>query len=101
MGDLFMNKQQYQLEKWKKIKSKGMLSYIIKRGTVFYGIAFFIIWVFIAPFVDYSYTFTFVHNDRFITKVIVFAILSPLFGSLMGYVGWRGLEKKYRNQLQT
>lgn len=91
------NKQQRQLERWKKIKSKGMFSHIIKRGTVCYGILYFIIFVFIAPFIDYRYSFDFVYNETFINKVIVFAILSPLVGTLMGYVGWKGLEKKYRN----
>lgn len=92
-----MNKEQRQLARWEKIKSKGMFSHIIKRGTVCYGIVFFLIWVFIVPFIDYGYTFGFVYNERFIYKVIVFAIVSPLVGTLMGYVGWSGLEKKYRN----
>jgi hypothetical protein len=92
-----MNKEQRQLARWKKIKSKGMLSHIIKRGTVAYGIVFFLIWLVIVPFIDYSYTFDFVSSETFKFKFIVFAIISPLVGTLMGYVGWKGLEKKYRN----
>jgi hypothetical protein len=27
------------------------------------------------------------------TRVIVFGIISPLFGILMGYIRWRGLKR--------
>jgi hypothetical protein len=92
-----MNKEQRQLARWEKIKSKGMFSHIIKRGTICYGVVFFLIFVFIVPFIDYSYTFGFVYNETFIYKVIAFAIVAPLVGTLMGYIGWKGLEKKHRN----
>lgn len=92
-----MNKEQRQLARWEKIKSNGMFSHIIKRGTICYGIMYFLIFVFIVPFIDYRYTFGFIYNETFIYKVIVFAIVSPFVGTLMGYIGWKGLEKKYRN----
>ncbi len=92
-----MNKEQKQLERWKRIKSKGMFSHMIKRGAVCYGIVLFLTWVFIVPFIDHRYSLGFVYNETFKDKVIIFGIVSPLVGTLMGYLGWKGLEKKYRN----
>ncbi|WP_373898787.1 hypothetical protein ACER0A_005000 [Haloimpatiens sp. FM7315] len=82
--------------KWEKIKSKGMMPYIIKRGLICYGILFFLIWVFLAPFIDNNFTVNFIYKETFKTKLIVFGIFSPLVGILMGYLGWKGFEKRYK-----
>jgi hypothetical protein len=34
-------------------------------------------------------------KEAFITKLIIFGIISPVYGILMGYIGWRSFEKKY------
>jgi len=90
-----MNKQERHLEKWKKTKSKGLLAYLLKMGILYYGLTFFLIWTFLAPFIDTNYTFNFIYKETFKTKLIVFAIISPLFGLLMAYIGWKVFEKKY------
>lgn len=90
-----MDRQEKRMAKWKKIKSRGIIAYTIKMGIIFYGLSFFLTWVFLVPFVDSNFTFNFVYGETFITRLIVFGIVSPLLGILMGYVSWRGLEKKY------
>ncbi|MCY6356058.1 hypothetical protein [Clostridium sp. ZS2-4] len=91
-----MDKQEKRLAKWEKIKSKGLMSYIIKIGIFYYGLTSFLIWVFLAPFIDNNFTLNFVYKETFKTKLIVFGILSPLFGMLMGYTSWKELKKKYK-----
>lgn len=90
-----MDKREKSLAKWEKIKSKGMMSFIVKRGILYYGLSYFLIWVFLAPFIDNNFTFKFVYKETFITKLIVFGIVSTLFGILMAYIGWKGFERKY------
>ncbi|MBI6871228.1 hypothetical protein [Clostridium aciditolerans] len=90
-----MDKQEKRLAKWEKIKSKGLMSYMLKTGILYYGLSFFLTWVFLVPFIESSYTFNFIYKETFTTKLIVFGIISPLFGMLMGYTGWKGFEKKY------
>jgi len=90
-----MNKEEKNLARWQRIKSKGLMAYIFKMGILYYGLSFFLIWVFLVPFIDNNYTFQFVNKETFETRVIVFVVFSPLFGMLMAYVGWKGLEKKY------
>jgi hypothetical protein len=84
-----------QLKKWEKIKNKGLKSYLFKTGILYYGITFFFIWVFLAPFIDSNFKFDFIYKDTFNTKLIVFGILSPFFGVVMAYIGWKGFQKKY------
>lgn len=90
-----MDKREKHKAKWEKIKSKGMMSYLFRMGILYYGLAFFLIWIFLVPFIDNNYTFNFVYKETFKTKIIVFGIISPLFGILMGYIGWKGYKKKY------
>ena len=90
-----MNKEDKRLEKWKKIKTKGLISYLVKIGILYYGLSFFLIWVFLVPFIDSNYTLDFIYKETFITKLIVFGVISPLFGLLMGYREWKTLEKKH------
>jgi uncharacterized membrane protein len=59
-----MNKQEKQLIKWKNIKSKGLISYIIKMGLFYYGITFFLIWVFLVPLINNNFTFNFIHKKH-------------------------------------
>ena len=90
-----MNKQEKQLARWKKIKSKGLISYIIKVGILFYGVAYFLIWVLLAPFIDSSFTFNFIYSDAFNARLIVFGITSPLFGIVVAYIQWMALQRKF------
>lgn len=90
-----MNKQEKELAKWKRIKSKGLMSYLGRMGLLYYGLSFFLIWVFLVPFVDSNYTFNFIFKETFITRLIVFGVISPLLGLIMGYAGWKYYENKY------
>lgn len=90
-----MDRGKNQLAKWENIKSKGLISYLFKIGILYYGLSFFLIWVFLVPFIDNNFTLIFLHKETFNTKLIVFGILSPLIGVLMGYICWKGFERKY------
>jgi len=88
-----MNKQERRLAKWNKIKIKGLMAYLLKMGLLYHGLTFFLIWTFLAPFIDNNYTFDFIYRETFKTKIIVCAIISPLYGFLMAYIGWKNFEK--------
>ncbi|KJS20054.1 MAG: hypothetical protein VR72_16170 [Clostridiaceae bacterium BRH_c20a] len=90
-----MDKRNKRLAKWKKIKSKGLVAYLLKIGILYFGLSLFLIWVFLVPFIDANFTFTFIYKEMFKTRIIVFAIISPLTGVLMAYSSWKGFEKKY------
>lgn len=91
-----MTREEKYLEKWKKIKSKGLLSYLFKIGLGYYGLTFFLIWVFISPLIDNNFQFSFIYKETFKTKLLVFGILSPMCGILMSYIGWKTFERKYK-----
>ncbi|WP_346867748.1 MULTISPECIES: hypothetical protein [unclassified Clostridium] len=90
-----MSKEEKKLERWKRIKNKGIIAYLLKIGIFYDGLFFFLIWTFLVPFIDGDLTFNFIGNEIFKTRIIVFAIISPLFGILMAYIRYKGFEKKY------
>lgn len=85
------------LKKWKEIKPKGIRSYIIKTGIFFYGVVFFITWTLIVPIINNNFTFSFLFLKAHMSNIIIIGILSPLFGIMLAYSGWKELEKKYGN----
>lgn len=91
-----MNSEEKFLKRWEKSRKKGKLSYIIRWGLLFYGGTFFLIWTFLAPFIENGYNFSFIHKGTFILKLIVFGVVSSLFGLLMGYLNWGSFERRYK-----
>lgn len=93
-----MNKQEKHLAKWEKIKNKGFMSYIIKMG-VFYGLIFFLYWLFLFPLINNSFKFNSIFieafKNTFKIKLIINGILSSLFGMLMANLSWKSFKKKY------
>ena len=93
-----MNKQEKHLAKWEKIKNKGFLPYIIKMG-VFYGLIFFLYWVFLFPLINNSFEinaiFIQAFKNTFESKLIIIGILSTFFGILMANENWKSFKKKY------
>jgi hypothetical protein len=90
-----MNKREKQLVKWGKLQKKGVMSYLIKTGIFYFGLTFFLGWVFLAPLIDNNFTFNFIYKETFKTKFIVFGILSPLIGMLMAYSIWNSFKREY------
>lgn len=91
-----MNSEDKFLKRWEKERKKGKLSYIIRWGLLFYGGSFFLIWTFLAPFIDSGFTFNFIYKETFILKLIVFGIVSLLFGLFMSYINWSSFERRYK-----
>lgn len=90
-----MNKEERRLAKWEKIKSKGLISYLIKKGLFYHGLSFFLIWVFLVPFINSNFTSDFIKNENFKERVSAFVVVSILYGLCLGYISWRNLEKRY------
>lgn len=90
-----MNKEERRLAKWEKIKSKGLISYLIKMGLFYHGLYFFLIWVFLVPFINSNFTSDFIKNESFKERVSAFAVVSILYGLCLGYISWRNWERSY------
>lgn len=56
-----MDKRDKRLAKWKNIKSKGLVAYLLKIGILYFGLSLFLIWVFLVPFIDTNFTFNFIY----------------------------------------
>ncbi len=89
-----MNKEEKRLAKWEKTKSKGLRLYLIKVGILRYGLLFYFIWAFLPPIIDNEFTFNLLDSNIFIIKLIIFGIISPLFGVLLAYNRWKKLNGK-------
>lgn len=90
-----MNKEERRLAKWEKIKSKGLIYYLIKMGLFYHALYFFLIWVFLVPFVDNNFTLDFIQKESFKGRVSTYAIVSIFYGLLFGYISWRNWERSY------
>lgn len=67
------------------MKDSKVYKLFFKKKVLLLSITFFILWVFIAPFIDNGFSFKFIYADSFLTKVIIFAFFSPLAGAIVGY----------------
>ena len=63
------------------------MSYLIKVGLLCYGTLFFFIWTFLPSFLDNNYTFDFLNTRQFNILLVIFGIVSPLFGILLIFDG--------------
>ena len=70
-----MSKKERRIAKREKIIAQGALNYIIKNGIIL-GMSYFFIWVFIPPFIDNKYTFNYIHEEKFKTRLIFIYIYS-------------------------
>jgi len=82
--------------KWKKIKPKGKRSYLVNTGILFYGVIIFVTWVFLVPYIEGGFTYTLGFRETFLTKALVFGILSPFLGIFLAQGTWKDFEKRYR-----
>lgn len=80
---------------WQKIKGKGKKSYLVNRGILLYGTIIFVTWVFIVPYIDGGFTYTYRFRETFLTKAVVFGILSPIMGMFLAHGSWKDLERRY------
>lgn len=94
---MVLSKTEKFLLRWEREKARGLLSYILRWGLLYYGGLYFLIWVFLVPFINNMYTFDFIYRDTFITKCILFGITSFPIGAVFGLASWKGNEKKYNN----
>ncbi len=90
-----MNKEERRLAKWEKIKSKGLIYYLIKMGLFYHGLCFFLIWVFLVPFIDSNFTLDFIQNEGFNGRISTFAIISIFYGLCLGYITWGNWKRRY------
>ena len=80
-----------EVEKWKKVREKGLLHFIAVTGVLSFGVPLFIALNFMNPPskpltpVDY---------------VVLFLICAVAGGSLFGYLVWAVQEKKYKKAIQ-
>ena len=94
-----MNKHEKHLAKWEKIKNKGFMSYIIKMGVFYYGLIFFLFWMFLFPLINNSFEFNSIFKEAFKntfkSKLIINGILSSFAGIFMANATWKSFKKKY------
>ncbi|WP_428866701.1 hypothetical protein [Clostridium sediminicola] len=82
-------KRQNRLAIWNKMKSKGLLSHIVKKGLFCYGAISFLIGVFY-PFIRFG----FIYKETFKGWFILVSIGTPLYGIIMSYIEWKYYKKK-------
>ena len=74
-----------QFEKWKEIRAKGMLRYVLVSGVLSYGLAMFVVMTFV------------VNRDRLGTTYIgISAIAWTIGGALFGEAMWFVQECQFR-----
>ena len=74
-----------QLEKWRVVRSKGMLRYVLVNGVLSYGLAMFIAMTF------------FVHGDELSPRFIgLSAVMWSIGGAIFGISMWYLQERQFR-----
>lgn len=74
-----------QLEKWKDIRQKGMLRYVLVSGVLSYGLAMFI-----------AMTFVMQRDKLDAGFIVVSAIAWTIGGALFGVLTWFLQERQFR-----
>ena len=76
-----------EIEKWKKVRDKGLVHFIAVRGILSFGVPMFVVLNLMNPptkpltVIDY---------------IVIFLICAVAGGSLFGYLVWVIQEKKYK-----
>ncbi|MDF2925974.1 MAG: hypothetical protein K0R57_4888 [Paenibacillaceae bacterium] len=90
-------KEQNFLNKWSKIRRKGMVRYIITRGFL-YGLLLFAVWLIgsaidirLSEFEQALFTWS-----QFLRSCVLWFIVELLIGFTLSFQSWRGRESKYR-----
>ena len=74
-----------QLEKWKNVRAKGMLRYVLLSGVLSYGLAMFVVMTFV------------VNRDKLSASFVgISAIIWTIGGALFGLATWFVQERKFR-----
>lgn len=74
-----------QIEKWKEIRAKGMLRFVLLSGVLSYGLAMFVVMTFV------------VNRDKLSTSFIgISAIVWAIGGALFGLIMWFVQERQFR-----
>lgn len=74
-----------QFEKWKAIREKGMLRYVVVTGVLSYGLAMFLAMTFVVHYGDLSPKF-----------IGISAVLWTLGGAMFGTAMWFVMEFQFR-----
>lgn len=90
-----MSNEERKRAAWEKHRTKGIIRYVLKMGLLYFGLSYFLIWVFLVPLIDNSFSFSFIYRETFTTRAITYGIVSIFWGLLMGLVLWKGNEKRY------
>ncbi|MGE5893943.1 MAG: hypothetical protein ACM34I_07795 [bacterium] len=76
-----------EFEKWKKIREKGMIRFILLTGILSYGLPMFVVLNIINP----------PKEPLSITDILaVFLICAVAGGGVFGYIMWLVQERRYR-----
>ncbi|HLQ27081.1 MAG TPA: hypothetical protein VK138_14550 [Acidiferrobacterales bacterium] len=79
-----------EIERWKKIRDKGMPRFILLTGILSYGVPMFVALNFIIP----------PKNPLSITDIVVTLLICAVAGGgVFGYIVWLVQEKRYRKVL--
>lgn len=74
-----------QIEKWREIRGKGMLRYVLVGGVLSYGLAMFVVMTFV------------VNRDKLSTSFIgISAIAWSIGGAFFGLAMWFVQERQFR-----
>lgn len=94
--DNFKNKNKRKM-RWKKMKKKGLIPYILIWGVLYYGLIGSLILIIIIPWIEFNFSFNFIYNQTYISWCFISAIIVLPIGIISRYLKWKDYEKKYES----
>ena len=90
------NKEEREINEWKKMKSKGKKKYVWYNGVLEWGVFLAILWPIGFAFIDKGFSLHSLTNQSFIRNLIISFIFFPLAGYFRAMMMWKKCDEKYK-----
>ncbi|MPW26370.1 hypothetical protein GC105_11280 [Alkalibaculum sp. M08DMB] len=83
--------------KWKRMKDKGLVLYIIIGGVFYYGFIGSLIGMIIVPWINFNFSFDFIYYETYISWCFIIGTIMLSSGIISRYLKWKDYQKKYES----
>jgi len=80
---------------FEKMKNEkyGLVKYVVKIGLFQFSFVYFLLFGFLAPFIDHNFTLEFIYAEKFSKYILKDAFLALFLGIFTSFFTWKKLQK--------